>query len=57
MIGSAGVILYRVPAEANRRLVEEMLAFLEDEGIGVGRERGCGAVKICDPFHLFMESL
>jgi len=57
MIGSAGAIFYRVPAEANRRMVEEMLTFLEDAGIGVGRERGCGAARICDPFHLFMEPL
>jgi hypothetical protein len=57
MIGGTGVILYRVPADANRRMVEEMLAFIEDEGIGMGRDRGCGAVRICDPFHLFMEPL
>ncbi|MEP7286400.1 MAG: hypothetical protein ABI947_11585 [Chloroflexota bacterium] len=56
-IGAAGVVLYRVPAETNRVMVEEVLAFLEAEGIGLGRERGYGAVTICDPFHLIVEPL
>jgi CRISPR-associated protein Csx10 len=56
-IGASGVILYRVPAEANRMIVEEMLEFMEAEGVGIGRERGCGAVTICVPFHLNLEPL
>jgi CRISPR-associated Csx10 family RAMP protein len=55
--GITGVILYRVPAEANRTTVEEMLAFIEAEGVGVGRERGFGAVTICDPFHLYVDPI
>ena len=52
-----GVALYRVPAENNRAAVDEVLAFLDTEGIGVGRERGYGAVTVCDPFHLAVEPL
>jgi CRISPR-associated Csx10 family RAMP protein len=55
--GIRGVILYRVPAETNRTAVEEMLAFVEAEGVGAGRERGFGAVTICDPFHLHVDPI
>ncbi len=56
-LGVTGVVLYRVPAENNRAAVDEVLTFLDTEGIGVGRERGNGAVTVCDPFHLLMEPL
>ncbi len=56
-IGTTGVILYRVSPEANRTSVDEMLDFLETEGIGTGRERGYGTATICDPFHLFMDPI
>lgn len=56
-IGTTGVVLYRVSPEAKRTAVDEMLTFLETEGIGTGRERGYGAVTICDPFHLFMDPI
>jgi CRISPR-associated protein Csx10 len=56
-IGAVGVVLFQVSAETNRLLVEELLAFLEDEGIGSGRERGFGTVTVCDPFHLNVEPL
>ncbi len=55
--GIVGVVLYRVSAESNRAAVDEVLAFLESSGIGVARERGYGAIAICDPFHLFMEAV
>ena len=56
-IGATGVVLYRVSPDAKRTAVDEMLAFLEAEGIGTGRERGYGAVTVCDPFHLFMDPI
>jgi CRISPR-associated Csx10 family RAMP protein len=56
-LGAAGVIVYRVSADTNRATVEELLAFIEAEGIGIDRERGFGDVTVCDPFHLFMEPL
>jgi CRISPR-associated Csx10 family RAMP protein len=55
--GATGVTLFRVSAEANRLTVEEMLAFIESEGVGTGRERGFGTATICDPFHLLMDPL
>jgi CRISPR-associated protein Csx10 len=56
-LGVTGVVLYRVAAENNRAAVDEVLAFLDSDGIGVGRERGYGAVRVCDPFHLNLEPL
>ncbi len=56
-IGITGVILYKVPPEANRANIAEVLAFLEAEGVGTGRERGFGSVTICDPFHLMVDPL
>jgi len=56
-IGTTGVILYKVPPEANRANVAEVLAFLEAEGVGTGRERGFGSVTVCDPFHLLVDPL
>ncbi|MCC7446703.1 MAG: hypothetical protein IT324_04765 [Anaerolineae bacterium] len=56
-IGTTGVILYKVPPEANRANIAEVLAFLEVEGVGTGRERGFGSVTICDPFHLLVDLL
>ncbi|HLY26443.1 MAG TPA: hypothetical protein VKQ72_08900 [Aggregatilineales bacterium] len=55
--GVSGVALYRVSAESNRAAVDEVLAFLEDSGIGMARERGYGAIKICDPLHLWIEAV
>ncbi len=56
-VGARGVVLYRVPAEVNRTAVEELLNFIESEGMGTGRERGYNAVTICDPFHLNVDPL
>ncbi|HLB49397.1 MAG TPA: type III-B CRISPR module-associated Cmr3 family protein [Anaerolineales bacterium] len=52
-----GVYLFAVEAgdaTTMRKLVER-LAELEAEGIGEERERGCGRLIICAPFHLEVE--
>ncbi len=54
-LATTGVILYKVPAETNRATVEALLTFVESEGLG--RERGYGAITICDQFHLFVDPL
>jgi CRISPR-associated Csx10 family RAMP protein len=56
-LGTRGVVLYRVPPEANRAAAEELLNFVEAEGIGTGRERGYSTATICDPFHLYVDPL
>ncbi len=56
-LGVTGVLLYRVPAETSRAIVEDVLAYLETDGVGMGRERGYGMVTVCDPFHLEMDPL
>jgi CRISPR-associated protein Csx10 len=53
-----GVYLYSVEAtgeEATGRLLER-LDHLEQDGLGLDRERGCGQVMVCLPFHLEVEA-
>jgi CRISPR-associated protein Csx10 len=52
-----GVYLYRVETagqEETGRLLEK-LEKLEQDGLGLDRERGCGQVMVCLPFHLEVE--
>jgi hypothetical protein len=52
-----GTIVCSVPPEENRTQVEGALGYLEANGIGLERERGYGAVIVCDPLHLEVEPL
>ncbi len=52
-----GAIVCSVPPEENRVQVESALGYLEANGIGLERDRGFGAVIVCDPLHLELEPL
>ncbi len=51
----SGTALYRVPPDEDRAALEQALTYLETNGLGL--DRACSRLTVCDPFHLELAPL